>query len=405
MSLLRSSVMAFVSTVIICCSGHSTYSQEFDGLVKELAALQGKSAHVEVFKGESQEGVLTELIPATGQAHAIQFVELTVRNRVRRFKPEQIKQMQIDGQNFLLERHFPSSQWILVNQTQAAAIADNRLSQLGKRRRAPISADEYEKLTQANLEFARAAAKKLASTMPQLSPRVGERTILLSDYPASQQQQLARTLDSFIPKLNAIFGYGPEELVLPGKPIVAAFQSRQNLGQFQSQIVGYQDFGTIRAFFQIVNDHAIVTAEDDRSPHHMTWQAAWGLAGAFGLYSYSDVELPPWVRVGLQQLCADIVVPRATDLPHERRMVIEELKSGSLNGILEAQHLPGERQIVCKALMSHLYTQNVGAFGQMIGLLKLGHNTQDALQLSYGIDTSQFAASLGRTLGMKQLQP
>ncbi len=406
MKILQNSVFTLIFTLgNFGCFARSTCSQEFDGLVKDLQFLAGKTGRVEVFKGESQDGGVTELIAVKGQPHAVQFVEFNVRNRVRRLKPEQIKKMHIDGQDFVLQRYFPSGQWLLVNEALAAAAADNRLNQLGKHRRAPVSEDEFEKLSVENLEFARTAAKKLASAIPQLSPKVGEQVILLSDYPVAQQQQLAKALDSFIPKLNGIFGYEADARVLPGKPIVAAFESRRNLGQFQSQIVGNQDFGTIRAFFQVIDNHVIATAEDDRSPHHMTWQAAWGLSGAFGLYSYSDVELPPWVRIGLQQLCSDLVVPRAADLPHERRMVLDELKSNSLNGILDAQNLPGERQIVCKALMAHLYAQNAGAFGQMIGLLKMGHSTEDALKLSFAMDSAQLASSFGRSLGVKQLQP
>lgn len=43
-------------------------------------------------------------------------------------------------------------------------------------------------------------------------------------------------------------------------------------------------------------------------------------------------SLPPNIGDDMQSVlvCADILVPRVTDLPHERRMVLEELKSGSL---------------------------------------------------------------------------
>ena len=117
------------------------------------------------------------------------------------------------------------------------------------------------------------------------------------------------------------------------------------------------------------------------------------------------LSYPAWVRIGFQQLCSDILVPRVAEVANERRSVLQELKTGSLNGILDAENLPGERQIVCKALMSHLYSLNSAAFGQMISSLKLGRTTEDALKLSYGFDTDQFVQSFGRSLGINGLQP
>ena len=379
-------------------------AQEFDGMVKDIEGLIGKPIHVDFFKGPDVDGTISAVAKATGRLPAFENLEVNVRNRGRRIKPEQIKQIQVDGQSFAVQRHFPSGQSVLINQSTASEAVDDRLSKINRTRRSGISADEFEKLSAENLEFAKASMAKISGSLTG-RPVEGTNVILISDYPESQQRLLVSTLDAFIPKLNLIFGYTTDEHVLPGKPIVGAFSSRSSLGAFQSKVVGNPDFGTIRAFFQVVEAHIVVTAEDDRSPPHMTWQVAWGLSGAFSTYSYSDVDLPAWVRVGLQQLCSDILVPRVAEAANERRSVLQELKTGSLNGILAAENLPGERQIVCKALMAHLYALNAGAFGQLISLLKSGRPTEDALMLSYGLEIPSLAASFGRSLGINGLQP
>ncbi len=155
--------------------------------------------------------------------------------------------------------------------------------------------------------------------------------------------------------MNTIFGFSEQDYVLPSKLIIAAFRGRENLGAFQSEVVGNKSYGTIRAFFHIVENHPIVTVEDDRSPLHMLWQAGWGMSQAYSQYAYSDVQMPNWVRVGLNQHCADVLVPRITDHPGELREVQAELKSGLMNGLMEAENLPLNRQLVCKLLIAHLY--------------------------------------------------
>ena len=395
--------MYLMAALCFCISTIAT-AQEFDGLVSDLKSLEGKTANVEFFKGSPVDGTLSNVTKAAGALPALQSLEINVRNRERRIKPDQIKKLKVDDRTLLVQRHFPSSQSVLIDEQVASLAVDSRLNLLGKTRRSTISSEEYEKLSTSNWEFAKAAMAKVGGNFSG-SPRDGSNVILISDYPEPQQRQLLTALDGFISILNLLFGYTADEKVLPGKPIIGAFLSRSNLGAFQSKVVGNPNYGTIRAFFHVVEDHVVVTAEDDRSPQHMTWQAAWGLSGAYSSYSYSDVELPAWVRIGFQQLCSDILVPRVAEVANERRSVLQELKTGSLNGILDAENLPGERQIVCKALMSHLYSLNSAAFGQMISSLKLGRTTEDALKLSYGFDTDQFVQSFGRSLGINGLQP
>ena len=268
--MLYRSIITYSSTIIFCLIAGVTFPQEFDGLVWDLESLKAKTAHIETYRGSALDGTISELTTSTGDLPALESLEIRVRSRNRRIKPEQIQRMQIDDQSFVVQRYFPSGQWLVVNEKLSMAAADIRLSQLGKQRRENISESEFEELSTSNLEFAQQASAKLIGNIPQLVPVVGENIILLSDYPVPQQQQLVRAFAPFIPRLNAIFGFDQDERVLPGKPIIAAFQSRQALGLFQSQVVDNQDFGTIRAFFHVVDEQVVVTAEDDRSRQHMT---------------------------------------------------------------------------------------------------------------------------------------
>jgi hypothetical protein len=99
------------------------------------------------------------------------------------------------------------------------------------------------------------------------------------------------------------------------------------------------------------------------------------------------------------------LVPRISDNAGERREVLKEIQSGSLNGILNAENLPGERQLVCKLLVAHLYKLSPGGFGQLLNQLKLGRTTDDALDLAFAIDQERLAASFGQSLGLPRLTP
>jgi hypothetical protein len=72
---------------------------------------------------------------------------------------------------------------------------------------------------------------------------------------------------------------------------------------------------------------------------------------------------------------------------------------------LNAENLPGQRQLVCKLLAAHLYRLNPGAFGQLLSLSKLGRDTDEAVMIAFGLSQEQLAGSFGRALGIPLLQP
>jgi hypothetical protein len=382
----------------------ATYAQEFDGLVDDPQSVLGKPILVQPIRGALIEGELAALQPSRASENDVQFVEVVSNGRSRKIKGSLIATLQIDGRPMALQPYYPTGTLLLIDVDQAHAAADARLASLGRQRNATFPQAEFDRLTVSSLSFARQAMQQFGAAAG-IGVEEGSHVILLTDYPPQQRQKLLRVLDQFIPKLNVIFGFDDEDLVLPGKPIVGAFGIRENLGKFQADVVGNKSYGKIRAFFHIVEEHVVVSAEDDRSPQHMIWQAAWGLSGAYAFYGYSNVELPAWIRVGLQQHCADVLVPSLTNRNLERTEVLEELKSGALNGILNAENLPGQRQLVCKLLAAHLYRLNPGAFGQLLSLLKLGRDTDEAVMIAFGLSQEQLAGSFGRALGIPLLQP
>jgi hypothetical protein len=394
-----------VLTFAVCCPQSVCRGQEIDGLVPQPQKLVGQPIMILNERGTVESGTLTEILQPKDDPLAIMHFELkTERGRTRRFKPEQIKGIRIADRKFSLFPHLPTNTFQLIDIAEANSSINARLDELNRRRSDTHEQDEHEELSDAALADLQKAVKKL-SIANQVGIIEGEHVILLTDYPARQRAGLTRFIDAFIPALNEIFGFEPDALVLPGKPIVALFLSRDNLGVFQNDVANNPNYGKIRAFFHLIDGQVIVTAEDDRSVKHACWQAAWGLTGAYARFAYSTVVLPAWIRVGLQQHSADLLVPGLANQPQQRQRVVQEIKGGSLNGLFIADQLPLDRQIVCKAVVAHLYSLSPAAFGQTVNLLKFGRSTDDALSICFGIDKQQFAGSFGRTLGLPQLTP
>ena len=380
-------------------------AQEFDGLVRNPQELVGKSVLITPERGRTEAGTITEIFqPADDPIAILHFGFKSTRGRNRRFTPDQIRELRIDNRTMDLLPHLPSGGIHLIDVESAESTVDARLKELKRERRTPHDEKAFKELTASALNDIRTAVKKL-SIARQVAVMEGERVILVSDYPARQRPEILRFIDGFIPKLNEIFGFDEDAHVLPGKPIVALFATRENLGVFQRDVVGNPSYGSIRAFFHIVDGHVVVTAEDDRSPKHAVWQVAWGLSGAYAVFSYSSVVLPAWIRVGVQQHSADLLVPALSEPDHERKRVLQEINGGSLNGLFIAENLPLDRQVVCKLVVAHLYKLSPTAFGQTIHLLKNGLDTNEALSISYGLSDQQTAQSFGAAMGIPQLTP
>ncbi len=380
-------------------------AQDFDGLISQPQELVGKPAIIQPLKGSPIDGQIKEFIPSRPGQNDIQFIEVVATgNRVRRIKANTITSLQIDGRPMSLQLHIPSSRLCLVDQEQAKRSADERLAKLQKQRKPTFTLAEFEQRTETSRTVAARAISQLGKATGLQSDE-GEAVIVITDYPVAQRRQLLRALDQFIPKLNALFGFAADEHVLPGKAIVGAFLNRANLGKFQADFVGNPDFGDIRAFFFLVDDQVVVSAEDNNGSKQMLWQAAWGMAGAYSHFCYSDVTLPAWFRVGLQQHCADVLVPAVYDNPSDQRLAVDEIKSGTLNGILDAENIIGNRQLVCKFIAAHVYQLSPIGFGQMLSMLKLGKTTNEALKSVFDMDQATFARSFGKSVGLPQLTP
>ena len=350
------------------------------------------------------EGEISDVqLPKTGE-YDVQFIGVRNGGRIKKIKSSEIVKLLVDDKPMHLQMHFPTGRTVLIDDTLANAIADQRLLGLERTRSQLVENIAFETASQSAVEFARSSVRRI-NAAAGVTVADGAKVILITDYPPPQRDQLLKMLDGAFPKLNSIFGFGEQDLVLPSKLIIAAFRIRKNLATFQSEIVGNKNYGTIRAFFQIVEEHPIVSVEDDRSAQYMLWQAAWGLSQAYSQYAYSDVQMPSWVRVGLNQHCGDVLVPGITDHPSELREIQTELKLGSLNGIMQAVNLPGNRQLVCKLLIAHLYRLSPGSFGQFLHYLKLGMNTEQTLALTYDMKDTRIAQSFGESISLPLLIP
>lgn len=392
----------FVTVVVVTTSRVPASAQDIDGLVQQPELLVGQDATIQPVKGAAIEGKLNELVPSRKGLEDLQFLEVEKSGKTRKIRVDQVASLTIGGKEMLLRPNPLTKSFNLIDVAVANAAIDSRLQKLGKSRRIPISENEFDSMTKKNLAFANKSVEKLGGSLYVME---GSEAILITDYPQQQSKAIARAIDQMFPSLNTLFGVGKDIHVLPGKPVVGAFGRRENLAKFQSEIVKHDSYGTIRAFFQMVDEHVVISAEDDRSTQHMIWQAAWGLSGAYSTFCYTNAELPRWMQVGLQQHCSDVLVKGFTDHAYELKEVATELKGGSLNGILNAENLPGQRQLVCKLITAHLYQTNAVAFGQMLQMLKQGRTTDEVLKLCYGINQQSLASSFGKTISIPGLTP
>lgn len=388
--------------LLLMILGAPLSAQEVDGLVQQPDSLVGQDIVVQPLKGTAIDGRLSGVVPSQKGQSDVLFLEVERNGKTKKVKSDQVASLKLGGRSMILRLNPRTKSFHLVDVDQAHAAVDNRLKKLGKARREPIDNAEFDALTKKCMLFADSSVKQLGNGF---SVSEGSNVILITDYPPQQSKGLVRALDQMIPTLKSLFGVGRDVHVLPGKPIIGAFGVRSNLGRFQSEIVKHNNYGTIRAFFQVVDEHVVISAEDDRSVQHMLWQAAWGLSGAFASYSYSNAELPLWLKVGLQQHCGDVLVKGVTNHAQEKDDVTEELRSSSLNGILNADNLPGQRQLVCKLIAAHLYQANPVAFGQMLEMLKQGRSTNEVLNICYGIDQRALANSFGKSISIPGLSP
>ncbi|MEM9367239.1 MAG: hypothetical protein AAGD07_14705 [Planctomycetota bacterium] len=380
-------------------------AQELDGLISDPQTLVGKSITLTPVRGNAETGVITRVFCPEQGSFKLGYFELrSLQGRKRRFKPELIKDLVIAGRELDLIHQRPTKNFQLIDVANAREAALARMKPLNATWTDLHNAEEHARTTRASKQNLEAAIKGLALARVA-GVAEGENTIVLTDYPPQQRVLLLRTIDTFVPRFNQIFGYQEDALVLPEKPVVAVFSSRENLGEFQREVVKNPNYGTIRAFFHLVDKHIVVTAEDDRSLRHACWQAAWGLSGAYAKFSTSTVVLPAWFRVGLQLNSADQLVPKLNNTSYERKRLKEEVDGGSLNGLLGANVLPLDRQAICKFLVAHLYSQDPISFGQMLRLLKRARSTEDALSIAYGISEEEFIQSFGQTIGVPNLTP
>lgn len=386
-------VLMFSSTI---------FAQDIDGLVLQPELLTGQDVSLQPVKGPTVDGKLIAILPSKRGLADVSFFEVESSGRTKKIRADQIASLKIGGNPMMVRPNPVSKLNQLIDLNLADGAVDARLKKIGKARRPVMTDEEFATLTRKSLEFAKDAVKKLEGGLYVVE---GEEVILITDFPQQQSKGLLRTVDQMIPTLKSVFGVGLKSNALPGKPVVCAFGVRQNLASFQTEIAKYTSYGDIKAFFQMIDGNIVISAEDGRSPQHMLWQAAWGLSGAFSTFCYTDAELPLWVKVGVQQHCGDLLVRGITDHGHELKIVQGELRGGALNGIMFAENLPGERQLICKLLVAHLYKVNSAAFGQMLELLKQGRNTDEVLKQCYGINQQVLASSFGKAISIPELTP
>lgn len=374
----------------------------FDGQINDFANLVSKTGELELLNGLRIEGTIEQFLMVRGKPGVLQAVELEVSRRSRKFLVQKMQRLWVDGREIALETHFPSGKIVLIDVAAANSIAEQRLQKIGHLTRPALSKAEF---LQASSTSDRLAAKaENAISNPGVQQLKSNSLILVSDF-GPRSRQLVAALEKFRPALNEMFGFDEDEFPLPGRPIVGAFQIRENLAKFESRFVGYKDYGDIKAFYHMVEDRVVICGNDKTSARHLLWQLGWALSGAYESQSFSNAPTPSWLRAGIQQVAADILVPKVSNFSYEQKQVSKELEGGSLNGLLDAQGVSGSRHYICKGIVAHLYRKSPAAFRQMHRMIKHGRSQEEAIQVAYGVTQQQLVASYGKSVGVANLVP
>ena len=129
-----------------------------------------------------------------------------------------------------LFHHLPTRNFQLIDLSDAREAVQERM----KTRKAELI-DLYDANHHAT--NTRSAKQKLEEAIKDLSlARItgvmeGDHTIVVTDYPPQQRGVLLRLLDTFIPRLNQIFGYDDDALVLPRETRHCTFCIQKHLGR------------------------------------------------------------------------------------------------------------------------------------------------------------------------------
>jgi len=215
----------------------------------------------------------------------------------------------------------------------------------------------------------------------------------------------------FIPavfrSMNPQFGIPINETVLPGKAVIAFFGQREAYAAFEKDVMKNPTYGTSTGMVHFSGQRFVYAGVDKSLDISSVRSIGWAIAGGYTNRFYSNVTLPTWFAAGLPGALADTVLPRdEKSLRHGKESIASSIRrSGSLNAILDATNIDGEREPLAKLLVQFLIARDSVAATQYVRDLKSGQEPAVALQNNFGLTHETLAMEFGRALGVPNVRP
>ena len=379
---------------------------DFLGIVDAagLKKLENKPTHVVLYdKDKTIDGQLVSITTMQKDGSSLRLLEIAEGRRKKRYKPTEIKTLYIDRQEYLLRIHVPTQSLYLIDKPQMLVVAKQYLNSR-RAQLAPVQPPrDYKERTAISLKFAQDAAGTVGE--PALAKELAN-VILVTDMPEAQVEPFGSAIDRVVEQLNQMFSVASMELLGPGKPVLAVFVDRTRMNTFETEVMKANPIEYQNAILHDHRDRTVISIEDSRSGQHLVWQAAWGLASEHIRFAHSNIDVAPWLQSGMQQRCADIILPRInvlrTDM-QKAKMVLFQTRS--LNGLLVADEVAESSTVICKFLVGYLQNLSEPGFQQLFEQVKLGLTFDDALQRTFGMTEQDWIAGFGQSLGLPGIQP
>jgi hypothetical protein len=338
------------------------------------------------------------------RSKAIQFVQYTDGRRKPKKKAEEIYRLVINQIPYRLRFHRPSNGYYLIDELVSVNQAKSRLESKNASFKSIASADDTRASVIMQKSFFDEAAASLAN--PALRTYESKFSLLLTDYPAPVAARVGQYVDDLCVQMNQLTGIPVDANIWEGKVMVACFSNQQLFGAYQINAMKNPNFGAAIILYYNQSDKFLVTCHAKQLNSSLARRICWGVAGGYVAKYRSNVKMPEWLRVGTREWVTANMFPNRTRQKSKAADIAKELRrSGSLLGILSAEEINDNRMDTALLLVSHLASQNSGAFGQFFQDVKAGHAFEDALTTNYGITVDQLAASFGASFGVANVVP
>jgi len=385
-----------------CAQGQFKQDFSFDGMVDNDLAIAGQPAVIHLMNGAIVDNVEILSLSKDRRSGGVRVVQYKDGSRKVSKKSPDVYRMMIGGRPYQFRFHGPTKSYFLIDSQQALRQAADRLAANGSKLRAPVLEEESATAIVAQKRFLADAIGKIGA--PNLVQFESEFCLLLTDFPEPNAHKIAGYVDQVCRHLNGLFGMPLKTNIWYGKVIVAAFSQQPLYGAFQSKVMGNDNYGNNTIDYKTKRDKFVVAVRNEDASAVLARRLVWAIGGGYIVRYRSNTRIPDWLHVGMREHVTEQLFPKAGEIQKEFKSVRKHLqKAGSLRGTLSADVIQRDRRQLTGVLVAFLVAQNPHAFGQFFEDVKLGVPWEDAIQTNYGATSSQFVASFGREMGIRNL--